>query len=80
MEKLLLKPRILRQRFQPLERLKVRNPRRPHSLRKQLRQAGVGLQQPPALGDAVGFVVETFRPELEEIWYQGSLHQFGVQS
>ena len=42
-EELLLKPRILRHRFQPLERVKIRNPPSPNGVRKQLRQGGVGL-------------------------------------
>ena len=46
---------------------------------QQLRQEGIGLQQPATLGDTVGFIIKTFRPELKEIWHQGSLDQFSME-
>jgi hypothetical protein len=66
-EELLLKSRIWRTRFQRFECFQIRNPRRTDGVRQQLRQEGVGLQQPAALGNAIRFIVKTFRPELEEI-------------
>ena len=42
-------------------------------------EAGVGLEQPAARGDAVGLVVETLGPQLVEILEEGGLEQLGVQ-
>ena len=63
-----------------LEFLQVVFPAVPETLRQQLAQAGVGLLEPPAHGNAIGDVGEPFRQHRGELGEDRLLHELRMQS
>ena len=75
----LLKSRIIRQRAQPFQRLGVIQHPLAHRLPQQLGQAGIGLMQPAAEGDAIGLVHDPPGEEHVEIVKHRLLQQVRMQ-
>ena len=67
------------QRGQPRQLRQVATPAFADARIEQARQRRVGLSQPTAWRDAVGFVVESLRPQMSEVSKNRLLHQVGVQ-
>ncbi|OQA24790.1 MAG: hypothetical protein BWY59_02034 [Verrucomicrobia bacterium ADurb.Bin345] len=70
---------IFHHRLKPLQLLEVGDPAVADFFRDQLRKAGIGLEQPPALRDAVRLVVELSGIQLAEVAEQFRPEQFGMQ-
>ena len=69
---------IRRPLFQRSKLAEIRDPPVADGRADQIRQRGIRLQQPAPLRDAIGLVVESFRPKLGKIGHERRLDQLGV--
>src|SRR5687767_131894 len=74
------KRRVFRQRNQTAQNFEIGDPTFAQTVADQFRKLRIAKQQPAALGDAIGLVVETFRIELKEISKQFLLENSRVQT